>query len=376
MVGGSLTLRKIDGLKHIFRYKMLKFKTVIQLIPALLIFAALPVYAARPPSKSWTFTFRLENDLFANTDRFYTNGIKLSWISPELDYFRNLDWLKKKTKIRKWSNRIIEFLPFSRDPDMQRNIALSVGQKMFTPTDISRTDLITGDRPYAGWLYGSVAFHNKNDRVLNTIEIQAGLIGEWSLAHETQNFIHGLRGIDKAMGWDNQLNNEFGFALIYDRKKRVVRRTDFAGQWGVDLITHYGGAAGTVFTHLDAGAELRLGWNLPTDFGTDLIRPAGDSNAPADTMDPRYNAGRTKFSFHVFAAATGRLVLRDIFLDGNTFSHSYHVDKELLVGDFLIGASLVYRKVKFSYAQVLRTKEFKAQKSGHNFGSISISYTY
>lgn len=354
---------------------MLVSRLTLLLLPVML-FAAVPVQAARPPSKSWTFTFRLENDLFANTDRFYTNGIKLSWISPDMNYFRDLDWLKKKTKIRNLSKRIINLLPFSRNPDMQRNIALSVGQKMFTPADISRRDLINGDRPYAGWLYGSVAFHNKNDRVLNTVEIQAGLIGDWSLARQTQDFIHGLRGIDKAQGWGNQLNNEFGFALIYDRKKRVVRRTDFSGQWGVDLITHYGGAAGTVFTNVDAGAELRLGWNLPTDFGSALIRPAGDTNAPADTKDPRYEPRGKTFSFHVFAAATGRLVLHDIFLDGNTFSRSHSVTRELLVGDFVIGASLVYRKVKFSYAQVLRTKEFKAQQGGHNFGSISISYTY
>jgi hypothetical protein len=351
-------------------------KRLMPLLLSVMLLATTPVWAARPPSESWTFTFRLENDLFANTDRFYTNGIKLSWISPDMDYFRDLKWLQKKTEFRKWVNRIIDLLPFSKDPDMQRNIALSAGQKMFTPGDISRSDLIVSDRPYAGWLYGSVAFHNKNDRVLNTLEIQAGLIGDWSLARETQNFVHGIRGINKAQGWDNQLNNEFGFALIYDRKKRVIRRTDFSGRWGMDLITYYGGAAGTVFVHADAGAELRLGWNLPTDFGTALIRPAGDTDAPTDTMDPRYDPSGKRFSVHVFAAATGRLVLRDIFLDGNTFSHSHSVSKELFVGDFVIGASLVYRKFKFSYAQVLRTKEFKAQKSGHDFGSISISYTY
>ena len=334
------------------------------------------VTAARPPSESWTFTFRLENDLFANTDRLYTNGIKLSWISPEMDYFRELAWLKKKTLLREWTNRIIDALPFSNNPSMQRNIALSVGQKMFTPTNIERSDLIIDDRPYAGWLYGSVAFHNKDDRILNTLEIDAGLVGDWSLAQEAQDFIHGLRGLSKAKGWDNQVGNEFAFALIYDRKVRLVRRTDFSGLWGVDLITHVGGAAGTVFTHVDAGLEVRFGWNLPTDFGTALMRPAGDTNAPADTGDPRYDPGGTGFSFHVFAATTGRLVIRDIFLDGNTFSDSHNVDKELLVGDFVVGASLVYRKFKLSYAQVLRTVEFEEQKSGHNFGSISISYTY
>jgi len=342
-----------------------------------LIFSVNTVLAARPPSESWTFTFRLENDLFADTDRLYTNGIKLSWISPDMDYFRDLEWLNKKTEFRKWTNRIIEILPFSNEPGMQRNIALSAGQMMFTPTDIEQSDLIPDDRPYAGWLYGSVAFHNKNDRVLNTIEIQGGLVGEWSLAEEAQDFIHGLRGIKKANGWDNQVGNEFAFALIYDRKRRLIRRTDFSGSWGMDLITHYGGAAGTIFTYLDAGFEVRFGWNLPTDFGTALIRPAGDTNAPADTQDPRYNSSSgTVFSFHLFAATIGRLVLRDLFLEGNTFSSSHNVDKKLLVGDFVLGASLVYKKIKFSYAQVLRTREFKSQKSGHNFGSISISYTY
>ena len=334
----------------------MKYKVLLAMC---LTLALNPVQAARPPAESWTFTFRLENDLFANTDRLYTNGIKLSWISPDMDYFRDLDWLKKNTEFRKWSNRIIEILPFSKDTGMQRNIALSIGQKMFTPTDIERVDLIPDDRPYAGWLYGSVAFHNKNDRILNTIEIEGGLLGDWSLAQETQDFIHGLRGINKARGWDNQVDNEFAIALIYDRKTRLIRRTDFSGLWGVDLITHYGGAVGTVFTHLDAGFELRLGWNLPTDFGTALIRPAGDTNAPADTGDPRYNPSGTGFSVHVFAATTGRLVIRDIFLDGNTFSSSHNVDKKLLVGDFVIGASLVYKKIKISYAQVLRTAEFE-----------------
>lgn len=79
---------------------------------------------------------------------------------------------------------------------------------------------------------------------------------------------------------------------------------------------------------------------------------------------------------HAFAAATGRLVLRDIFLEGNTFRDSHSVDKEFLVGDFIVGVSLIFDSLKLSYAQVFRTKEFKGQDSGHHFGSVSISYTY
>jgi len=334
------------------------------------------VHAARPPAESWTFTFRIENDLFGNTDRFYTNGIKLSWVSPELEYFRDLEWLKKDTRIRDLSNRFIDILPFSEEPGVQRNVALSVGQKMYTPVDIESYELILDDRPYAGWLYGSVAFHNKNDRKLDTLEIQAGLIGNWSLAEEAQDLVHSIRSIEKANGWGNQIDNEFGIAFIYDKKNRLVRRRDIAGTLGYDVITHYGGALGNVFINLNTGIEVRLGWNIPADFGTALIRPAGDTNAPADTWDPRYNNEGKGFSFHLFGAATGRLVIRDIFLDGNTFSNNHSVDKEALVGDFVIGASLIYNKFKLSYAQVLRTVEFEHQESGHNFGSISFSYTY
>ena len=266
-------------------------------------------------------------------------------------------------------------LPFSQVDGLQRNIAFSIGQNMFTPADIERRDLITNDRPYAGWLYVSAAFHNKDYRHLDTVELQAGVVGPLSLAEEAQDLVHELRGIDKANGWDNQLENEPGIAIIYEHKNRIITPQKFAGL-GFDAITHAGGALGNVFTYANAGLEMRFGWNLPTDFGTSMIRPGGDTNAPADTKDPRYRETGHGFSLHAFGAATGRLVFRDIFLDGNTFTDSHSVDKEFLVGDFILGASLIIDSVKLSYAQVLRTREFEGQDSGHNFGSISISYTY
>ncbi|HEY7840173.1 MAG TPA: lipid A deacylase LpxR family protein [Gammaproteobacteria bacterium] len=331
--------------------------------------------AAPPPHESWTFTGRLENDLFAGTDRFYTNGIKLSWVSPDLQWFQDLDWFKRDARLNRWGNLLVDALPFSDDKERQRNLSLSVGQMMYTPRDIDREDLIVDDRPYAGWLYGSIAFHSKTYRVLDTFEIQAGLTGPWSLAENAQDLIHGLRGIDKARGWDNQIDTELAFALVYDRKYRVLPRVDLGSGWGADAIGYAGGAVGTVFTHASAGLEARFGWNLPMDFGSALIRPAGETNAPADTADPRYDPS-VRWSVHVFAAATGRLVARDIFLDGNTFSDSHNVDKETLVGDLVVGASAIYGRFKLSYAQAWRTAEFEGQKGSQQFGSISLSFTY
>ncbi len=334
------------------------------------------VLADKPPHESWTFSFGFENDLFADTDRFYTNGIKLNWISPELKWFEDLEWIKRDAFLSDTLKQFIKLLPYNEDPNRQRHFSFSIGQKIFTPEDINNFNLVTTDRPYAAWLYGDIAFHSKNERQLDTFGVQLGLIGDFALGEEAQDLVHSIRGIAKANGWDNQLDNEIGLALIYDRKQRLIRRTDVKGLFGFDSIIHIGGAAGNVFTHLNTGAEFRIGWNIPTDFGSALIRPAGNTNAPADAHDPRYLSGKDALSFYFFGAVNGRWVLRDIFLDGNTFSDSHSVDKESLVGEFIIGSSMVFKNIKLSYAQVFRSKEFELQRSGQSFGSISISYTY
>ena len=128
-------------------------------------------FADKAPSNSWTFTLRFENDLFAQTDQYYTNGIKLNWISPDLDWFRELPWLKKDEAVQNGIDRILKQLPYSEDTSRQRHVSLSVGQLLYTPADIKSRDLIPDDRPYAGWLYGSAAFHSKTFFRLDTFEI-------------------------------------------------------------------------------------------------------------------------------------------------------------------------------------------------------------
>lgn len=342
----------------------------------LLCGTALPAPAAKPPSESWTFTLRFENDLFANTDQHYTNGIKLNWTSPDLDWFRDLRWFQQDKALQNTLDAGLRKLPFSDDRSRQRHIALSVGQLIFTPRDTQATQYIPGDRPYAGWLYGSVAFDTKTYNRLDSFGLQLGVTGPASLAEEAQNLVHSVRGIPTAKGWDNQIHTELAFALIYDHKHRYIPDRDFVKRWGVDAISSVGAAVGTAFTNASVGFEVRAGWNLPADFGTSLIRPGGETSAPADRADPRYQDRVKSFSFHVFAAVNGRAVARDIFLDGNTFGDSHSIAKNYFVGDFVVGAGLSYRRFKLSYSHVLRTREFKGQNGVQKFGSITLSYTY
>ncbi|MGD9601381.1 MAG: lipid A deacylase LpxR family protein [Gammaproteobacteria bacterium] len=322
----------------------------------------------RAPGDASTFTFIFENDLFGDTDAQYTNGMQLSWLSKDLENYIDA------TEVPPALLRLARWLPFIHAPDRLHNVGLSLGQQMFTPADTARRDLIVDDRPYAGWLYGGVSFISKSATRMDAMEVQAGVVGPWSLAEDAQNLVHDLRDLPSANGWDNQLENEPGVMLIYERRHRWSHALGPDG-WGCDLISNMGGTLGNVYTYLNGGAEVRLGWNLPADFGTSIIRPGGDTNGPSSAADPRLN-GPHAFGVHLFAGVSGRLVLRDVFLDGNTFEDSHEIDKESFVGDYVIGASLVFRQWKVSYAQNFRTREFERQPSHHNFGSVSISWTF
>ena len=325
--------------------------------------------ASRSGSTPQTFTFLFENDLFGDSDAQYTNGLKVSWLSGDLHR------IERRPGVPPWLLGLIERLnAFERrvvdDDGRQFNFGFSVGQLMFTPDDVETSALVPDDRPYAGWLYGALTFVSKSRNIADTLEFQGGVIGPASLAEQAQNLVHDIRDIPRARGWGKQLDSEPGFVLFYERKWRL-QRVKLIDDLGYDFITHAGLALGNVYDYGATGGEFRFGWKLPDDFGTSLIRPGGDSNAPTASSTRVRGLG-----VYGFVAMTGRVVGRNIFLDGNSFGDSHSVDKKPLVGDLIVGGSMVYRSAKVSYAQVFRTKEFDGQDDAHNFGSISLSLSF
>jgi hypothetical protein len=309
--------------------------------------------------------------LFGDSDSQYTNGLKLGWMSP------NLKYLEGRPTTPDWVLRLLRRLEAFEnasggEESRQYNLGFAIGQMIYTPTDTQTRALVPDDRPYAGWLYGAFTFVSKTDSVADTLALELGVVGPASLAEDAQRFVHDIRDIPEPLGWDNQLKNEPGVLLYYERRWRVLQGGIYR-QVGYDVITHAGLALGNVKDYVAAGGEARIGWNLPLDFGTSMIRPGADANAPS-----AYGAGQQvhPFGAYLFAATSGRLVARDIFLDGNTFRDSHDVDKKIPVGDLILGASIVYGAAKLSYAQVFRSLEFDGQQHHHKFGSISFSLSF
>ena len=328
----------------------------------------------------WTFNAYFENDLFNETDQQYTNGVRLSWISGDLEkgFFDD-------PQLPQWVKSYSDRLRFFHDMDLnkaderihrlQRNMVISVGQLMYTPESVEATEVVQDDRPYAGFLYLGMGYHTRSNKQLDTIELNLGVVGPWAHAKETQDFVHRARDIDVFKGWDNQLRNELGLQAIYEHKHRVLEKRLFSGNVQQDMIWHAGFSLGNVATYLNLGAEYRIGLAVPNDFGTAALRPGGDSSAPgAGDRRLRDNAGLA--NAHLFLSVDSRAVARDIFLDGNTFRDSHSVEKKHFVYDVAVGVSFTYHRWKFSYAEVYRSREYSAQKQGHTFGSLSLSYSW
>ena len=341
------------------------FRTLMPRRPIFYLFLAAAALALAPaltradmPAGTWTLL--MENDRFADTDRHYTHGTRVAWVSEEKDVGPE------------WVRRLLDHIPLIAKMNESR-IGFALGQNIYTPENISRSDLTVTDRPYAGWLYGAVSVHaEKHPKilgrtldVLDTFEMQLGMIGPLSLAEPTQKTVHRLIDTTRPHGWSHQLDTELGIAMLAERKWRTPETKFGRGGIAFDIIPHLGAALGNVYTHVNAGAMVRLGHNLAFDYGPPHIQPALSG---LEAIDPS-----GAFGWYVFAGANGRAVGRNIFLDGNTFSDSHNVDKHVLVGDFQIGAALVTGRWRIAYTHVFRTREFESQNEPDRFGAVSVS---
>jgi len=310
-----------------------------------------------------TFTLYWENDIFSGTDRDYTNGLKMTWSTPFLED-------PKDSKLPGWTYSILRHIPFGYDEKSERSLSITLGQNIYTPQDTESYDLVVDDRPYAGHMYLGAAIHTRTDNHKHTWELNLGIVGPDSHADDLQEWLHEQTGSDPANGWDNQLKNEATLDVFFETKRRLLRKRVTTGT-GFDLITHLGGRVGNVAIYANTGLEMRYGWHLPDNFGICTIRGGCE-------IQPAFNGNghRRKNSLYFFTSAEGRAVAHDIFLDGNTFRDSHHVDKEPLVGDLIVGFIFNIGRITSSYSYIFRTRQFKDHGTSPEYGAISISFSF
>lgn len=314
-----------------------------------------------------TIGLYFENDLFAGTDRYYTSGTKISWSSADLANLADSPHASPFLPL-------FGLMPFIDNKDYQKNLVFALGQNIYTPDNTEAFGPVPNDRPYSGWLYVGLGVVWKDADVRNSLVLDIGVVGSWSYAQEAQRLVHDMRDLDHPNGWDNQLHNELGFMLVYERKWRWPHKSRRSGfDW--EILPHAGAAVGNVQTYANLGAELRFGLNLPDDFGTGSISTASTTSTP---VDGAMSADRAWFDLgmYAFARVDGRAVARNVFLDGNTFGSSASVGHKLFVADVSVGVAMNIKNTKIAYAFVYRTEEYDAQQEGQVFGTLSINWSF
>src|SRR5690606_31182339 len=111
------------------------------------------------------------------------------------------------------------------------------------------TTVVPNERPYAGWLYTSSGLISDTGSILERMEITLGVVGPSSLAKQTQREIHKARGFDVPRGWNNQLRNEPGIILSYEKAWKNYLGFGLL-DYGMDFTPKAGLMLGNIYTNV------------------------------------------------------------------------------------------------------------------------------
>jgi len=344
-------------------------RTIFGLIATTMMVAYGSLSAGSGPARADEFgriSLLEENDsLYDNSDKHYTQGLRMSYLTPDLR--PDSGWNAPFNLI----GALGAAFPSAGAPqDVTRRYAVFVGQSIFTPTDKAALSPPSNDRPYAGWLYvGTSLLQETNRDTLDHVELTLGMVGPAALGRQAQNDFHQFIGADQAHGWSHQLRNEPAGMISYERLWRIPLLS--VGGLSLDTVPQIGATLGTVATYGAAGGLIRIGRNLQADYGPARIRPALSGT---DYFDASHLDG--KFGFYFFAGGQGRVVGRNIFLDGNTFNSGPSVDKEIFVGDLQAGLSLFWSNdIQAVFSAVRRSREYDNQPSPDVIGTATLSFS-
>ena len=265
-----------------------------------------------------------DNDIFNNTDYYYTNGVNIELITP----------LAKRSPL----SRLLAGLSKS-----QINLyGFSLKQNIYTPTNPDIDEISIGDRPFSAFLtIGQFReSYNLQKKISIKSSINFGVIGPASLGGVVQSSIHDIEPI----GWNNQIKNN----IVIDYSIKLEKGIISTPHAELNLIA--GGNIGTIFNKLNGGFYFRAGSFIPVFKGLATIF---GSASPKSVLQ-----------YWFFVSGQTNLVFYDATLQGGLFNNSnpYVIRSEninRLVANLSIGFAMYYKKVGVEIQNFYLSPEFK-----------------
>lgn len=308
-----------------------------------------PVNLLPKPPRDSSFTIYWENDgtfIKPNyrTDRHYTDGLKLVF-THQPDW----DWLRK---FASWNN-------FGDGNEADTAVGYFFGQNMYTPDHAdNQAKRNVPDRVFAAWMYGGIFAQRAAKDEMEHFELNLGVIGPSALGGQMQTFVHKLVDQEEPNGWDEQLDDEFAIDFTWLKRQRADG-LPFKHTPTFDSFLEYGFTAGSVHRNANLGLIMRLGKDLPNDFGPGRLESPYCATGPV---------GDKQTYYYLFGRATAKFVQYDRFLTG--------LDTRPVVGQFQLGVVWRYKSFEASYSQTFLTHEFEEQKGEDSNAALNLSYYF
>lgn len=290
-------------------------------------------------------TLGLENDAIALSDRHYTQGATITYLSADHTGPRLL-------------RSMAEGLPGFGYQPLASKWGTGFGQEIYTPEDLRSSAVVVDDRPYAGWLFGSFILQQRGLTgrglgVMELLRLDLGVVGPESQAEATQKEWHHV----PPEGWDHQLNTEIGAVLRYQRRYLwlIAARQS---PWSAHIIPGFSANGGNIDTSFGLSVLTRVGYRIPNEF-------AVGSNPEGRGL-----------GLYLFGRVEGRAVLHDIFLDGNTFTDSHQVDKKPLTGSVTGGVAFTHKTVEVRLSYTIKSEEFERQQTLDSYGTAELVWKF
>jgi hypothetical protein len=316
---------------------------------------------------------KTENDFWTThgkSDRYFSNGIRIEYQMPQ-------SWFKK-ARLKK----IFITLP---NKDYKKSKIIALGEmRMYTPEDLSATEPLIGDRPYAGLLtFGLGGVSNDFDSGQRiTTEYQVGVVGPSAGQEYVQTSWHRFTkkrapSVVIPEGWDNQISDFPALNIRTEYEKNI-----FSPVKNIETIGGFEINFGSVTNYISLNNQIRLG--LFNDYffnasGLKMRNKYVDGEAlPCRKNFFAQNINRN-IQAYFFVKTSFRFTLYNSLLQGgplNSGSNIYVIPNDALKrfyfnGEF--GYCFAYKRFSVMYTQMFRSPEFITAKQS-KWGTLTLLF--
>lgn len=325
---------------------------------------------SRPASagiRGWTV--HVDNDLFAFTDddKDYTAGFSVTLGGDEGEgnvLSGPLDWLDARTGFASLFGE-----------GGRRTHSLEAGLALFTPQDLSASEPLPDDRPYANLAYvsSSQLTQHPSKPVAHQSSMTIGLLG-LPIAEQLHQRAHAAVGSQKPMGYAHQISDggEPTFRYMVSRY-RLLRTGRYAGRnYNLRLGT---GASIGYLTEANAALDFRWG-NLDTPWWSSPPSASDYAGHPAIKSVQSHSRRGRGLRVQLAAGINVRARLYNSFLQGqfraSDVKHSSSRLNHLLLEGWVGVTTVLSNDIAVSYTLRHQTQELRSGDGARSFTWASI----